>query len=47
MVVSSHTVLYNVMLEVADQWDGWMQKSVFQWSENTDNCLPALFASVY
>jgi hypothetical protein len=34
------------MLEVADQWDGWVQKGVFHLSENTDNCLPALFASV-
>ena len=47
MVVSRHTVLYNVMLEVADQCDVWMQKSVFQQSENTDNCLSPLFASVY
>jgi hypothetical protein len=46
-VVSSHTVLCNLMLKVTDQWDGRMQNSVFQPSENTDNCLPPLFASVY
>jgi hypothetical protein len=46
-VVSSHTILCNLKLKVTDQWDGWMQKSVFHQSENTDNCLPPLFASVY
>jgi dsDNA-binding SOS-regulon protein len=34
MVVSRHTELYNVMLEVADQCNVWMQKSVFNRSEN-------------
>jgi hypothetical protein len=34
MVVSSQTVLYNMVLEVADQWNVWM-KSVFSNSLKT------------
>jgi hypothetical protein len=48
MEVSSQTILYNMVLEVTDQWNVWM-KRVFSDSMKTKlsasvvcKCLPAL-----